>query len=207
MGHELSPQKPRLKVDGKLPVLLGHFQRFIRLYLSRLPQLVLKTHSISPGCYLLHFCCQRMWWVVLLVVMSSPGMLWLCWLGSQESALFPHSLQVVFALGWLHTTIRLLASWLLRRWHFQKSQLPSGKWWHIQVAEWKCFFFPTKLQLFCFRKPSSSASFHYLDADANSLVSQPPNSVGFRAVALKLAIFWRKKDLRSEFASFFGLCT
>lgn len=112
MGHELSPQKPRLKVDGKLPVLLGHFQRFIRLYVSRLPQLVLKTHSISPGCYLLHFCCQRMWWVVLLVVMSSPGMLWLCWLGSQESALFPHSLQVVFALGWLHTTIRLLASWL-----------------------------------------------------------------------------------------------
>ena len=35
MGHELSPQKPRLKVDGKLPVLLGHFQRFIRLYVSQ----------------------------------------------------------------------------------------------------------------------------------------------------------------------------
>lgn len=191
MGHELSPQKPRLKVDGKLPVLLGHFQRFIRLYVSRLPQLVLKTHSISPGCYLLHFCCQRMWWVVLLVVMSSPGMLWLCWLGSQESALFPHSLQVVFALGWLHTTIRLLASWLkcAKKRHFQKS-LSVAKWQHSDtvthcklrsVLVFLVFFFPTKLQLFCFRKPSSSASFHYLDADANSLVSQPPNSVGFRA--------------------------
>ena len=151
MGHELSPQKPRLKVDGKLPVLLGHFQRFIRLYVSRLPQLVLKTHSISPGCYLLQFCCQRMWWVVLLVVMSSPGMLWLCWLGSQESALFPHSLQVVFALGWLHTTIRLLASWLkcAKKGIFKKSQLPSGKWWQIQVAKLRsvwCFFFPPKLQ-------------------------------------------------------------
>lgn len=155
MGHELSPQKPRLKVDGKLPVLLGHFQRFIRLYVSRLPQLVLKTHSISPGCYLLHFCCQRMWWVVLLVVMSSPGMLWLCWLGSQESALFPHSLQVVFALGWLHTTIRLLASWLLRRWHFQKSQLPSGKWQvSYKLRSGSVFFSPPNSSCFVSGNPA-----------------------------------------------------
>lgn len=104
-----------------------------------------------------------------------------------------------------HSTSRLLASAQMAF-----SKISVAKWQvasFIQVAEWKCFFFPTKLQLFCFRKPSSSASFHYLDADANSLVSQPPNSVTFRAVALKLAIFWRKKDLRSEFASFFGLCT
>lgn len=128
---------------------LGIFNALYVYTCPRLPRLVLKTHSISPGCYLLHFCCQRMWWVVLLVVMSSPGMLWLCWLGSQESALFPHSLQVVFALGWLHTTIRLLASWLkcasANKGIFKNLRFSSGKWWHGDTYKLRsvwCFFFP-----------------------------------------------------------------
>lgn len=95
-----------------------------------------------------------------------------------------------------HSTSRLLAKMRKKR-HFQKSLsgLPSGKWWHSGDTDTSCklrsgsvfgvFFFPTKLQLFCFRKPSSSASFHYLDADANSLVSQPPNSVAFRGRSLE----------------------
>ena len=50
-------------------------------------------------------------------------------------------------------------------------------------------FFSYQNSVVCFRKPSSSASFHYLDADANGVVSQPGSLA--RLVAVETDIFWR----------------